>query len=121
MPISARASKTEKSDIWSLGSSIFNLVMGTQVFSGLGGKAQRKESEIPYMRKSMPELSALVIRCLKYNPADRPTAKEVVTFAEEHLSRIKNIKKIRPLKTAPATPMKDEYDCFWPEEMRNAL
>ncbi|MBO4447102.1 MAG: protein kinase, partial [Bacteroidales bacterium] len=80
--------RTALSDIWSLGASVFNLVMGSQVFNGLGGRAQKKDSDLPFMRKSMPELSGLVMRCLSFDSSVRPFAAEIVRLAEENLKRV---------------------------------
>lgn len=113
--------KTGKSDIWSLGATVFNLVMGSLVFNGLGGKAQNKESEIPFMRKSLPELSSFVARCLVFDPSSRPSASQVVSLADENLKRLSGIQKTRPLKIAAAPSVKDAYDSFWPETMKDAL
>lgn len=113
--------KTEKSDIWSLGATVFNLVMGSQVLNGLGGRSQREETEIPFMRKSMPELSAFVVECLLFHPSSRPSAKEVLLLAEDNLKRLSGQDRIRPIKKAAAITIQDEFDSFWPEIMKDAL
>jgi len=113
--------KTNKSDIWSLGATVFNLVMGVPVFNGLGGKAQKNESEIPFMRKSLPELSDFVRCCLAYDPSDRPSAARVVSLAGENLKRLSEEENARPLKTTAEASGEDEYDSFWPEIMTDSL
>jgi serine/threonine protein kinase len=111
--------KTEKSDIWSLGASVFNLVMGSMVFNGLGGKAQRRDSPIPYMRKSMPELSEFVMSCLSYDPSIRPSASEIVSLAEQNIKRIEDVNIMRPLKQNVLISEADEYGSFWPDKMED--
>ena len=115
------AIKTEKSDIWSLGATVFNLVMGSQVLNGLGGRSQREETEIPFMRKSMPDLSAFVVKCLSFHPSSRPSAKEVLLLAEDNLKRLSGQNRIRPIKKAASITIQDEYESFWPEIMMDAL
>lgn len=112
--------KTGMSDIWSLGATVFNLVMGNQVFNGLGGRSQREDSEIPYMRKSLPELSAFVAQCLSYYPSSRPCAREVISVAEDNMKRLAGMEMTRPLKKAGAAPVIDEFESFWPELMKEA-
>ena len=113
--------KTEKSDIWSLGAAVFNLVMGSLVLNGLGGRSQREETEIPFMRKSMPELSAFVVECLSFHPSARPSAKDVLLLAEDNLKRLSGQHRIRPTKKTATITVHDEYESFWPEIMKDAL
>ena len=111
--------RTSESDIWSLGASVFFLVTGTQVFGGLGGKAQKRDSVIPFLRRSMPELSEFVIRCLAFEPSDRPTAVEAISLAESNLCRLSETKAIRPKRNG-VLPGRNEYEDFWPETMSEA-
>ena len=113
--------KTEKSDIWSLGATVFNLVMGSQVLNGLGGRSQREETEIPFMRKSMPELSAFVVECLSFHSTSRPSAKDVQLLAEDNLKRLSGQNRIRPIKKVASITVQDEFESFWPEIMKDAL
>ena len=109
--------KTDKSDIWSLGASVFFLVMGSPVFSGLGGRAQKKESNVPLMRKSLPELSACIKACLSYFPEDRPSAADLVAIAEEQLKRCDSQRPVRQLKPYSQPSISDPHADFWPEVM----
>lgn len=105
------------SDIWSLGATIFYLYMGCNVFNGLGGRAQRKDSPVPYMRKALPVLSQLVQRCLSFDPEMRPTADEVQTIAMSEIQKLEkqsNIRGVRPKVTESLNSGKKE---FWPEQM----
>lgn len=105
------------SDIWSFGATVFYLFMGCHVFNGLGGRAQHRESPVPYMRKSMPELSLLVQRCLDYDPAKRPAESEVIGIANRELSRLSDTKPARRQKPAVTEVAKVELSDFWPEQM----
>ena len=113
--------RNEKSDIWSLGATVFHLVMGSHVFNGLGGKAQGRDSVLPYMRKTMPGLSELVLRCLSFHPDQRPDALELVRVAEKNLKLIKERVSVRPAKQPVNASSKDAFESFWPEEMKDAL
>lgn len=113
--------KTEKSDIWSLGATVFNLVMGSLVLNGLGGRSQRDETEIPFMRKSMPELSAFVVECLSFHSTSRPSAKDVQLLAEDNLKRLSGQNRIRRIKKVASITVQDEFESFWPEIMKDAL
>jgi serine/threonine protein kinase len=109
----------DRSDIWSLGASVFTLVLGNPVFNGLGGKAQRPESPVPYLRKSMPELSALLCRCMAYAPEERPSAKDLSVAAQEGLRQCLEHKRERALK--PETEKEGTGarpdSGFWPDAM----
>lgn len=76
------------SDVWSLGATVFNLVLGSYVFGGLGGSAMTAQTPVPVMKKTMPELSSLISRCLSYKPEDRPTAKEITEIARQNLTSL---------------------------------
>lgn len=104
-------------DIWSLGSTIFHLYMGSYVFNGLGGHAQHKGSPLPYMRKSLPALSNLVQRCLAFISDERPTAREICELARMELDKIRYVKEERKLKKSITSYSKEREKDFWPDEM----
>lgn len=106
----------ERSDIWSLGASVFHLVLGRGVFGERGGRGQVPSAAVPLMRRNMPELSALVGRCLSYDPTDRPSAGEVLREAERMLQGDRVWIPQRPLKDAPSA-LADCPHPFWPERM----
>lgn len=106
-----------KSDVWSLAASVFALVLGSAVFNGLGGKAQQAASPVPYLRKSMPELSGLLCRCLAFLPSGRPSARELSEEAESAFKRCLEKKPIRPLKPLPERRMLQTEADFWPDSM----
>ena len=109
----------EASDIWSLGATVFYLFMGCHVFYGLGGRAQKQESVVPYMRKNLPDLSALIGRCLAYDYRLRPTADEIRELSRLQLEEGKWMKENRALKQEECVLDKvNDTMAFWPEEMR---
>lgn len=110
--------RTSASDIWSLGATVFNLFMGCYVFNGLGGRVQQEGSSIPYMRKNMPLLSELVVRCLAYDYKLRPSANEIITISKRQLDVLSLTKKERSVKKGEgiiASVGNKTY--FWPEDM----
>lgn len=112
-------SRSEKSDIWSLGASVFNMVMGSTVFNGFGGKKQKRDTDIPFMRKSMPQLSALVSRCLSFEADARPSALEICREAEDALNNcLINTRQVK--RIIHTSEQEDEFGVFWPEEMKDA-
>jgi serine/threonine-protein kinase len=109
-------SSLERSDIWSLGASVFHLVLGRGVFGERGGQGQTPGSAIPIMRAGMPALSALISRCLAYEPAQRPSAEELLEEATRELQREKDWSRERPTKGLPPAQTDGPYP-FWPERM----
>lgn len=106
------------SDIWSLGATVFNLLMGCHVFNGLGGRAQQENSPVPYMRKNMPALSELVIRCLAFDYKLRPTADEIVAVAEKHLEiQVSKIRERVVRKENELIASVENKMYFWTEDM----
>lgn len=112
-------------DIWQLGATVFYLCMGCHVFNGLGMKAQKASSPLPYMRKSMPRLSEAVQRCLAYD--GRPSAHEITAMATEGLAACdsRGHSTTRTRRETAATGGRDwnrplRAD-FWPDEMRRVV
>jgi len=106
------------SDIWSLGATVFNLLMGCHVFNGLGGRAQLENSPVPYMRKNMPVLSEWIVRCLAYDYKLRPTASEIVAISGKQMN-VQSLKRreriLRKEEDLIASVENKTY--FWLEDM----
>lgn len=106
-----------ESDIWSLGASVFQMIMGVHIFSGRGGKVQKPDTQLPSLPKDRysKELSSLICSCLAFNPMDRPSAEEVRQVA---LQKLKT--DARPKRKVKSTcyPEKENRTAeYWPEEM----
>ena len=114
------SSRTVASGVWSIGASVFYIMMGCLMFNGQGGRRQTARSRIPYLRNGLPELSELVQRCLHYNPRQRPTLKELHEIGAKNLNRCKELinqgPKIREsgVRSIGFRPIDKD---FWPEEM----
>ena len=107
------------SPVWALGASVFYVYLGCHVFHGLGGKGQTKTAPIPTLRRGLPDLSRIIIRCLDFNPANRPKPGEVSKIAADNIRRCKSSHSdFPPLKKNTNNPITaDEIDAYWPEEM----
>lgn len=117
------ASRTEADAVWSLGATLFYVVMGRQVMNGKGGKGQTAASRLPYMRSEWPEMSELVQRCLQYEPALRPSLNEVLDKAsrqhEKCLADIKRGPRLKPVASGNnGIEGADDELAFWPETMQ---
>lgn len=116
----------KKSDIWSLGATIFYLYMGCHIFNGMGGRAQHMTTKIPMMRNELPELSDLIKNCLCYVPANRPEAKDIAAVAEKQYASCKQQVQQPPRKKviipeSPEFSIMEDIDKYWPEEMHISL
>ena len=109
--------QSSASDIWSLGATVFYLYMGCHVFNGLGGKAQHKDSPLPFMRKSLPELSKLVQRCLDLNPEARPTAKDINEIAKKEMKKLADSAPKRSQRHIAADGTVTKVKEFWSDQM----
>ena len=106
-------------DVWALAASVFRMVMGRPVFGGVEGRTQRPDSPLPFMRKSMPELSRLIARCLEYRPEKRPTAQEIRETAAAQAAALSSREYTRPLKSKETATVMDSR--FWPDEMKEIV
>ena len=72
------------SDIYSLGATAFELLMGTPPFGNDGGLIQMKGAEIPELKSTYSTDLRKVIRlCLNNEPWKRPTAAQLAAYAEK--------------------------------------
>lgn len=106
-----------KSDIWSLGASVFNLINGTYIFNGRGAMLQKENTKIPSLRndKYSEILSETISKCMSFNSQDRPSPKELIELSER-MMKADDVKKpkINISKTNISTYIHDE---IWPEKM----
>lgn len=121
-PEQTKDTDSEAAVVWSLGATVFYLIMGCAVMNGRGGRGQRDTSKLPYMRSEMPELSELVQRSLSFSPTQRPTLAEVNAQARKHyddcLRAIKAGPKLRTTDNdAAASSAADSSEALWPEPM----
>lgn len=108
------------SDVWALAATIFYLYLGCHVFQGLGGKGQSPNTPIPTLRKELPELSELLVRCLYFDPKKRPEIMEVANIAGrnlERLSKTDNLPKRKLKHKQNQQSIIDDIDILWPEEI----
>lgn len=107
----------ESARVWALGATLFFVFMGSHVFHGLGGRGQASTTPVPVLRRELPQLSALVGRCLQFSPSGRPSLVEIVAVAEKNLERLGTDDSVtsRPLKK---TETEIDIDEAWPEEMK---
>lgn len=115
--------RNEASVVWSLGATLFHIVMARQVMNGKGGAGQKEASKLPYMRSEWPKMSELVQQCLRYQPTQRPTLKQLHDSATEQYSRCteevrrgpKFKKKLNSLTDGTINATNNMG--FWPETM----
>lgn len=109
------------SSVWALAATIFYVYLGCHVFQGLGGKGQTKTAPIPTLRRELPELSNLIIKCLDFIPANRPDMSEIARIAEINIKKCKSKQEDFPplklKKESENTITADDIDTYWPEEM----
>lgn len=107
------------SKVWALGASVFYLYLGCHVFQGLGGKGQTDSAPVPFLRRNMPELSGLLLKCLDFNPSRRPGLSEIKEIAIDNIKRCKSCESVKPpFKPSVVSGVsKDELDTLWPDKM----
>ena len=77
---------TSKSDIWSLGATVFEMITGDVPFGdGQAGAIQASGEKIPDFPESFTnkKIKDLVVRCLDIEPENRPSAEEIVIALED--------------------------------------
>lgn len=79
MPIKA-------SDMWSLGATLYELMMGDVPFGETGGLIQKNGADIPLVNGNFSkELKLIVESCLSEEPWNRPTADQLKEYTSEFL------------------------------------
>ena len=83
----------QESDIWSFGSTLFELITGKTPFGEEGGTAQLAESAMPQIDVPFSkDLKQIIYLCIDANMSNRPTASSLVEMANR-----KPFKKNNPL------------------------
>lgn len=106
--------------IWALGATIFFMVLEVPVFNGYGGRFQKFDTPIPFVRRNMKELSEVVAKCLKYTPLERPSKEDILSIANLNLERLaKSLSKrnIKKNSTSSISHIDVNIDKIWPEKM----
>lgn len=106
-----------RSDIWALGASVFQMIMGVHIFSGRGGQAQKKDTPIPSLPKGRysKDLSDLICSCLAFSLEERPSADDVAQKALQKLNTyVRQERRIKSKASAESVPGAPE---LWPEEI----
>ena len=110
-------SKSEQSDIWTLGALAFYAITGMNVFDGKGGATQTMETEVPRLSSAhaSKELSTLIYRCMSYSPQDRPQRDDIRKQAQTILAKPAVPRK--KLASHVGKSYTKSLVQFWPEEM----
>ncbi len=107
------------SPAWALAATVFYTFLGVHVFQALGGKGQSCTAPIPTLRKDLPDLSQLIVRCLDFNPKNRPELSEITSISDKNIIRCKSHRNDFPPKKNNEFNIftVDKIDYYWPEEM----
>lgn len=106
------------SDIWSLGASVYFLLMGKPLFSGERGCRQNKNTEIPAQLCGFSrDISLLLKRCLDFNPENRPSSENIRVEASIML-KVPLEKQYKKMKLDQKNEYKNTPEDFWPEDMK---
>ncbi|MEL5894820.1 serine/threonine-protein kinase [Bacteroides sp. GD17] len=75
------------SDIWSLGATMYELLTGMPPYGDHGGVLQKNGADIPLINEDFSqELKDIIYKCLALNTWDRPTAKQVADYTNQHIN-----------------------------------
>ena len=73
------------SDVWALGASLFELMTGKPPFGENGGLVQKGWTDLKISGEWSTNLKKMILKCLKKNTWDRPTARAIVEEAKRYL------------------------------------
>lgn len=81
------------SDVWALGATIYELINGDVPFGNEGGKAQKRQKEVPSINHNVPKaIRRIVYSCLNADPQKRPSAHQIAELARNKGKKpIKNL------------------------------
>ena len=84
---SAHPNAVKATDIWALGATIYEIIVGELPYCGQGGVMVLHGADSPDIPENWSEnLKSLVLSCMLKNTWDRPTAEKIKTFANAVLS-----------------------------------
>lgn len=85
------------SDVWSLGATTFELMIGDAPFGNFGGLSMMNNAEIPEIEGDFSEeLKCLIRSCLEKNTWDRPTAQQISKITRKYLdTKVWDINEIK--------------------------
>ena len=82
-----------ESDIWAFGATLYEVLTGSKPFGERGGENQCDDTAIPPLPDQPAAIKDLVYACLKANPKDRPTARQIKDIARSKKFLVKRNKK----------------------------
>lgn len=113
IPGPAKAVGTPEEDVWQLAAASFELATGSPLFPA---REQKATTPIPALRQ--PELerfSDLMGRCLAFDAAARPSAKEIETVAAREWEKSRSRRRQRRIPVLAEKKSASDYDRHWPE------